>query len=89
MRNGVGEPVPIRYIIFPSYGLRATPRLRSLDPSEGARKLLENSANFNKFGGNGLHIIARLLEEAECFDLTCGQLERTADLIDNTVRGLG
>ena len=80
------HPVPVRYIFFPSGRRKGNPKLRILDKEEAARKLLDNSANFHMFGGEGLRIIGKLADEAECYDLLSGELTETVRLISDVIK---
>ena len=84
--DAMGRCVPVRFIIFPTYKTGANPGLRLVGPEETARKLLQNSANFARLRTNGLALMAKLVDEAECYELACGDLEETAELIDQLVR---
>lgn len=78
-------PTPLRYIFFPQYEPETTPQLRPLTPNEAMRKLLENSVNFSSFGQGGLHLLARLAREAQCFAVIVNGPELTAQLIKQTL----
>ena len=80
--ESIGCPIPIRYIIFPKYVPGAAPQLQRLAPSLAMRQLLENSVNFPQFGGDGVRLMARLVEDAQCFSLTTNGLEATTTLIN-------
>ena len=85
--NTIGEPTPIRYIIFPTYDPAATPQIKPLTSDEAMRRLIDNSVKFHQFGRHGLHLLANLLEEAECFCLTSNDLEKTTALINELTQG--
>lgn len=74
-------PVPVRYIIFPTYKPKAKPDIRAIEPNEAAQRLLDNSANFHRFGPKGLRLVARLVQNAKSFDLISGKLEHSLDLV--------
>ncbi len=80
------RPVPVKYVFFPMYDGNGNPRLRVLDKEEAARRLLECSANFHLFGGRGLRLVSKLADEAECYDLSSGDLKKTVELISDVVR---
>ena len=81
--GSISEPVPIRYIIFPSYDPAAVPQLQPLSAGQAMQQLIENSVNFHRFGRDGLHLLANLVEEAQCFSLTTNGLEATTALIED------
>lgn len=77
--------VPVRYIFFPVNRGNGNPNLHLLEKEEAARKLLECSANFHMFGGEGLRIVRKLADEAECYDLSSGELTKTVKLISSVL----
>lgn len=84
-RGNISKPVPVRYIFFPTYAAGRKPELYQLEKDEAARKLLECTANFHRFGATGLRVISRLVQDADCFELATGDLDETVALISNTL----
>ena len=87
--GSTGSPTRIDYIIFPKHHQGATPRLQPLPPGEAMQKLIENSVNFPRFGGEGLRLLADLIGGAECYSLVSSGLEETTALIDELVGSAG
>ena len=87
--GSTGSPTRIGYIIFPKYHQGATPRFQPLSPGEAMQQLIENSVNFTRFGGEGLRLLADLIEGAKCYSLVSGGLEETTALIDELVGSAG
>ena len=85
--DSISGPVPIRYIIFPRYDPAAPPQLQPMSPDEAVRQLIDNSVNFSQFGKHGLHLLAALVEDAQCFSLTSNDLEETTALINELTQG--
>ena len=81
-RNPTGDPVPVGFVIFPRYAPNEKPRIEPVTAGEAARKLIENSVNFHRFGGEGLRVVAQLAQAAQCFSLTINDLDTTTTLID-------
>lgn len=76
------EPVPIKYILFPQYNPSEESRLEPVPSAEAVRRLVENSVNFHRIGGDSLSIAASLVEDAQCFALTINGLDVATNLID-------
>lgn len=81
--GSVGGPVPIRYIIFPSYDPTVPSQLHRLSAGQAMQQLIENSVNLHRFGRDGLHVLGNLVEEAQCFSLTTNGLEEATALVED------
>jgi len=79
--DSIGGPVPIRFVVFPKYAPGVMPELQPLPPGQAVRELLNNSVNFRRFGSDGLHLLARLAEQAQCFSLPIDGLEAPVRLV--------
>ena len=82
----ISGPVPVRFIIFPTYDSSRGPRLHSLAPGEALRELINNSINLPRFGRNALHLLGSLVQEARCFSLATNSLKGAVALIDDLTR---
>lgn len=76
---------PICYIIFPKYEQDSSPQLQSVSPAQAMHLLLENSVNFSRLGKFGLHLLAKLVQEAQCFSIITDSLATSVKLIDDLV----
>ena len=82
----IGKPVPIRYIVFPNYNPDAVaPQLVPLSPGQAIPRLMDNSINLGLLGTEGFHLVARLVEGAQCFSLTTNGLDETTSLITELI----
>lgn len=85
--NSVGRQAPIRYIIFPRYDASAPLTLQSISPSDAIKELINNSINFSSLGKGGLHILARLVREAECYTLLTNGIGPAVEVINELTEG--
>jgi HprK-related kinase A len=85
--NSLGRQVPIRYIVFPRYDASVPLTLQSISPSLAVRELINNSVNFSSLGKGGLHALARLVKEAECYTLSANGLEPAIEVINELTEG--
>jgi len=76
------EPAPIRYVIFPSRCSQGDAQLLPLTPGEALRELVANSINLPKLGSKGIHMIADLVNEAQCFALKSADLAASVSLVN-------
>lgn len=83
----IAEPQPVRWIIFPRYEPGQPPRLAPITRGEAVFDLRRLSFNFDRFGNDGLNILARLTSGAQVFRLAAGPLEETCQLIDALAAG--
>lgn len=85
--HSVGDPSPIRFIIFPRYAAGSVPRLRKMSPAAAAFELARHSMNRSTFGKRALPILADVVRGAECFDLQSGALEDACGIVEQIVSG--
>lgn len=83
----VEDSASVRYVIFPRYDSTTAPSLQPLASGEAMRRLIENSVNLHRFGGEGLGILGNLLRGARAFSLTTNGLEDTTALVNELVEG--
>lgn len=83
----VGGPCPVRYVIFPKYAAGATPTLIPLSQGEAAFRLHAYCFNLLNCDAVGLDVIAAVVRESLCYELTAGDLGETCELIEGAVRG--
>lgn len=78
----ISSPVPVRYIIFPSYGPKKASRLIPISRGDALQKLIHNSVNFEILSHNGLAQLAQLVDGARCFRLEFNDLNESTALVD-------
>ena len=85
--DAIGEPCPIRHVIFPRYVEGAEPRLEPISRGQAAFDL--HAVCFNLLGCKslGLDVIAEMIRGAECYKLTSGKIHATCDVVEALVRG--
>ncbi len=81
-----GRPCAVRYVIFPTYEPSADPAIRAISRMEAVRRLV-GTRNFISLGRAdkqyALDFLLSVLLEAECFDLTTGDLRKTTALVNS------
>jgi HprK-related kinase A len=75
------DPVPAHFIIFPTYHPQNAPQLQPLARADAMQRLIENAVNSHHFPANGLHVMARLDENAACYTLVSNDLAESVRLI--------
>jgi hypothetical protein len=80
--DAIGDPCPIRFVIFPHWEEGATPRLVPLSRADAAFQLHHVCFNLLNCRAVGLDVIAGMIRGADCFQLTTGTLEDTCALLE-------
>ncbi len=78
----VAGPCPLTAVIFPRYVEGAAPRLEPISRARAIFELTRVSFNFPKYRARGFELLADAVAEAECFELTAGELQATVRLLD-------
>ena len=86
--NCIGSPVAIRYIIFPKYRPGTATQLEALSAGQVMERLLQNSVDFRRFGSLGFDLLAKMVEEADCFSLSFNHLDMATSLINELTEGM-
>lgn len=81
----VGEPAPVRYIVFPTYRGRTEPRLRPISRAEAAMSLFGCCFNRAAVGDRVLPMIQTLVKRAACFRLEVGDPAPTGRLLESSL----
>lgn len=81
--EAVGEPSPVRHIVFPTYADDTTPRLHEMSRAEAVFLLTEVAFNRNVFGPRAATVLSELVRGAECYRLDAGPIEETCDLLES------
>jgi hypothetical protein len=71
----IGEPCPIRHIVFPRFNPSGKTVLKEISRAEAAFRLIQNSFNFGGRGASSLDGLADLVGKAHCFELNINRLE--------------
>jgi hypothetical protein len=76
---------PARLVVSPRFEPAATTTIARMSKAEGVLLLAENAFNFASHKGEGLHTLAAVVRECDCYRLTFGSLEAACDEILNVV----
>ena len=76
-----GGPVPVRYVVVPSYAPGVETALTPIARSEALQCLVQQSFNLGAQGTQGMEQVVQLLRGAACFALSVGDLERAVRLL--------
>jgi hypothetical protein len=79
----IAEPTCIRAVVFPRYCADVKPQLRKIQRPRAALRLFRQCFNRDRFPGNALPIIIKLVNQAECFDMDVGAPEETCRLLES------
>lgn len=77
------NPVPVRFVIFPRYIEGAPTELTEISRSTAAEHLVRQSFTGDALGAQGIGAIVRLLQGADCFTLTTGNLPEAMTSLRN------
>lgn len=81
--DAIGEPCPIRFVIFPKYTGTKRSQLQPIPRSRAALELLRNAFNRRLFADEGVSIAAAIAEGAECYQLETGDIEEASGLLES------
>ena len=79
----LGEPAPVRFVIFPKYIEGGKPRLYPISRARGAFGLARCALNSNMIGHQAFSIISDIVRGAECYGLDSGPIDSACDLIES------
>jgi len=77
----IGEPSPVRFVIFPQYGGGAPPRLAVMRPGAAMFGMIAGVLNRDAYGARAASILHRVASAAESYSLVSGDLRETCDLL--------
>jgi hypothetical protein len=72
---------PVDFIIFPQYNPAAKTELKGFSKGAAIFEIIRESFNFHKFRERGIDLIQRLVERAECFQLTVNNLNEAVNIV--------
>lgn len=87
--NAVGNPCPVRMIIFPQYEAGAEPDIQPMSRAQAVFELVQASFNFTKFRNRGLQLLAEIARNAHCVRVRSGDLSQTARMIEEYMESDG
>jgi hypothetical protein len=83
--DAIGEPCPLRLVIFPRYQESGTTAAESIPRAEGLMTLLEDSFNFMTLGDPAFRLAAELSRELHFYRLTVSDLKDAAGVVRQLV----
>jgi hypothetical protein len=87
--RAIGRPCPIRYVVAPAYASGSATSLVPITRAEALTALARQSFHLGRFGGDGVRLLGRVVESAECFRAQVGDLDEAVELIMRMVAGSG
>ncbi|HUU82738.1 MAG TPA: hypothetical protein VM243_04460 [Phycisphaerae bacterium] len=81
--DAAGRPSPVRWVVFPRYVEGATPTLKTIPRSQAAFDLARQCFNFQVHQAGAVAVLADLIRGADCYQLTCGDIHSTCDLMES------
>ena len=81
----VGQPSPVRWVVFPNYVPGASPTLEPMTRSQAAYELARQCFNFRAHEGRAVDVLADVVRGAKCYQLTAGDIDSTCDLIESVL----
>jgi len=81
--DAIGEPTPVRVVVFPRYHPESRPQLRRVSRGSAAVRLFQQCFNRDRFPDAAIPVITKLVSEAECFELEVGAAEETCQVLES------
>lgn len=66
------DPMPVRWLVFPSKDMAGAPRLTPVTRAEAVELLAANCFNLFRYEGRGVIMLSRVVAEAEAYQLSGG-----------------
>lgn len=80
-----GKVCPIGSVFFCRYEPGAAPRVTRVSRADAVLRLTRVTFNFRKYRVRGVEMLADVVRNAECYELTSGELSKTCDLVTSVV----
>lgn len=80
-------PVPVTAVVFPSYRPGADVAIEPVGRAATVVALAEQAFNADRFGAEGVRLLADVVRDATCWRLTMGDARRAAALVREVVEG--
>lgn len=84
-RKVIGEPSPIRFVVFPKYTDGGEPHLYPVPRPRAVLALAGCALNRNDFDDGAVSILSRVARGAQCFSLESGPIDTTCSLIESVL----
>jgi hypothetical protein len=85
--RSIGRPCPIRFVVAPTYASGATTELVPISRAEALTALARQSFYLGRFGGDGVRLLGRVVEAADCYRLRVGNLDAAVERILEMLAG--
>jgi hypothetical protein len=85
--RSIGRPCPIRYVVAPTYTSGAETELVPISRAEALTALARQSFYLGRFGGDGVRLLGRVVESAECYRIRVGNLDDAVHLLLRMLAG--
>lgn len=79
--RAIGRPCPIRYVVAPSYEAGARTALEPMSRAEAVTTLAGQAFQLGQFGGEGIRLLGRVVEAADCYRVLVGDLDHAVRLV--------
>jgi hypothetical protein len=84
--RSVGRACKVRFVVFPQYRADAQTLLSQVSKGEALFTLSQNSFNLERFGPQGMKVLADLVRDAQCYRLSMHDLESSVRVLQDLVR---
>ena len=84
--DAVAEAVPVRFVVAPAYSRDAVTELVQMSKGEMLVRLADSTFQFQSAPQRNLDVLARMLQQADCYRLTLSDLADGIRLIADLVR---
>lgn len=85
--RAIGRPCPVRYVVTPAYESGAQTALVRIARAEALMALARQSFHLGRFGGDGVRLLGRVVEAAECYRVVVGDLDDAVRMVLDVVAG--
>ena len=82
----IGDPSPVRWLVFPSPDFEGPPHLLPMSKAESVESMAANCFNLYRYAERGVVLLSRVAAEAEAFRLQGGSLRDRVDLLVDELR---
>ncbi len=77
-----GAPARVRWIVFPAFTEGAEEQIEPVTPARTMLELIEHAFNYSVLGERGFNLLGRVVQEAEGFRCTYGELEQVVERME-------
>jgi hypothetical protein len=79
--SGIGDPTPVRWLIFPTADWDGPPRLTPIARAAAVQRMAERGLNLYRYAERGLALLGRVAAVSDAYRLTGGTPAQRADLL--------